>query len=699
MEVIRKKISIDKSRSHKGGLLPFVQYETGIYIHSGITSANTNYGHYVCDLAVKLSGEIKGVKTYEELSAITLSTLTIGDKYKVSNSHGDINNFTYTPENTLYMWDGNRWVFYEKTIKYLDILNRYYDIKEIIKNSYFCKRTTNKDNEVILKKCPSENIIGDFSACTMSCESNLYSYTVLDKRDFNTYNNVVFHPREEVANVVENGNFFVLINDYDLYLNIEEWGSSLGLSAETLSGGFTVKKYIDDNILNSSGASNAFYLISPTVDVPILLEQECTYDGLYIPYEYTLDGLDFEEVIIDGTVYSAKVGTNVMLFSDYINQNSINEDDIINSEIDFPIMCESRLEKIKHHSASEIVEGYLGVSEGWTETITTSALTDDNTIQVLTDEINAGQMFECKFYTSAVTFDNSKNKIYPKLQNNNVYQVIIAEEDNENISWWECMSINDALSSYTCHEGLTLPEDREEDEKYYQNVVILGCIPYYNIGLVETGETYYFKALYQNGKINPNNGGSIVEYNAIKKVSFSFVVGEPINVETYPTGEIVYDMVLSANTYERIGKYYCDIIYVLGATSGVSDTGIFYNETLNYTSGVTENVFIDNVFECELWYEKLDYDTNLREHYNEIYDTNFLVREAQIIGFEPNNIEYVNYPLITKEGMESLYNNPIISTDIIFNRGAGAGFEKHFKLSECNTFQDLKKYGNNFFNL
>jgi len=28
-----------------------------------------------------------------------------------------------------------------------------------------------------------------------------------------------------------------------------------------------------------------------------------------------------------------------------------------------------------------------------------------------------------------------------------------------------------------------------------------------------------------------------------------------------------------------------------------------------------------------------------------------------------------------------------------------SAFEKHYKLSECNTMQDLVNYGNNFFNI
>ena len=56
-------------------------------------------------------------------------------------------------------------------------------------------------------------------------------------------------------------------------------------------------------------------------------------------------------------------------------------------------------------------------------------------------------------------------------------------------------------------------------------------------------------------------------------------------------------------------------------------------------------------------------------------------------------------PLFTKEISDSLTTMPKIDVDITFNRGNAAGWEKYFKLSECNTMKDLENYGNNFFNL
>ena len=94
-----------------------------------------------------------------------------------------------------------------------------------------------------------------------------------------------------------------------------------------------------------------------------------------------------------------------------------------------------------------------------------------------------------------------------------------------------------------------------------------------------------------------------------------------------------------------------------------------------------------------------DYDTNINYYFNEDYGVSSAVREAKIINMETNNFKTYKYPLITRDGPEKMFFEPKIMTDIIFDRGNAAGWEKHFKLSECNTMKDLENYGNNIFNL
>ena len=55
--------------------------------------------------------------------------------------------------------------------------------------------------------------------------------------------------------------------------------------------------------------------------------------------------------------------------------------------------------------------------------------------------------------------------------------------------------------------------------------------------------------------------------------------------------------------------------------------------------------------------------------------------------------------LYTDDSFDNLIEYPNIGVDITFNRGNAAAWESHFKLSECNTFEDLQNYGNNYFNL
>ena len=75
--------------------------------------------------------------------------------------------------------------------------------------------------------------------------------------------------------------------------------------------------------------------------------------------------------------------------------------------------------------------------------------------------------------------------------------------------------------------------------------------------------------------------------------------------------------------------------------------------------------------------------------------------QAQILGIRlmdalDGSAPKVMFKQPETEGIEF----PIKSdVDIELNRGASAAFENYFKLSECNTMQDLENYQNNWFNL
>jgi hypothetical protein len=64
-----------------------------------------------------------------------------------------------------------------------------------------------------------------------------------------------------------------------------------------------------------------------------------------------------------------------------------------------------------------------------------------------------------------------------------------------------------------------------------------------------------------------------------------------------------------------------------------------------------------------------------------------------------NKKEANSSPVIKKEYLNHVSDEPMIDVDVEFDRGNATAFENHFKIWECNTFEDLENYGNNYFNL
>lgn len=604
MKKIKKEISIDKCRSHKNGLLPFVQYGTG-----NIISGMSNYGHFVCDLS------------------------------------------------------GNTGV-----IKYLDLIRRYNTSKNILNEGVLCKCIETKQNKKILKA--NDDVLFNIN-CGPEEDPNVFHYKPIDSSYFSIEDNGVYIPTNDDVKIKINKKY-VLLNNINTYSDNETWGVNNRLS-RTYDGYYsTLIQCVENDIIKTDNIKKNFNLVPPTVDIPILFEEEYVPDTIYFPYEYSVSGTELEIVSIDNESYSAVVGTNIMeytkIYSAY--SSTTKEDEII---------TESKIKQLNHHSAFNVTNEHFGIMERFH---------DDNTV---------GELFKCIYYIEL-------NPNIPKLRNTNAYQVFdVTDDDFPNVKkWWECVKISNEDKAYTCGDGEEL--EGREVEKKYRNITTLSCIPSY-IPNPKLGNVYYFYTEFQNGKIKPFN--TIDTYSEVKKISFPFKVGEPVNIERYDS-DMVYDMVISADVKTYISPItsgetaYCDLTYVLGATSGSSnDTGIYYKERLEYISGVTQNAWVDGCLIDELYYEKLNYDTNLEFVYNETYDIDLEVRPATIFKMTVGStmVDCPDHMSFTKEGTENLYFEPKIETDVIFDRGIGAGWEKHFKLAECNTFQDLKNYGNNVFNL
>ena len=258
--------------------------------------------------------------------------------------------------------------------------------------------------------------------------------------------------------------------------------------------------------------------------------------------------------------------------------------------------------------------------------------------------------------------------------------------------WWKCESAS--TEGLICADG----EDVKSEEKKYRNVTILSCIDSL-VGKKNVGDKYYVLARFDNGRINPT---TILGGGEIHSLKIPYIPGKELNIVSYEDGTEVYDKVVSGTPKEDQGVI--EIEYVKGVTRGLEDsTGMHYKDTINYTSNNFDIVPIDGVYPSELYYDALDIEKSKETVFSNEYVLNRKALRSEIIGMEVGTQwtgeGAVSALLFTKDGAEGLQEEPKYNINMLYNRGNAAAWENHFKLSECNTMEDLENYGNNFFNL
>lgn len=398
--------------------------------------------------------------------------------------------------------------------------------------------------------------------------------------------------------------------------------------------------------------------------------------------------------------------------------------------------CESRLDTLIHPKALRITNDVFGIFEEFD-----------------TDSGYTGQLFECTYRTgfsktnrivassTVITYDydddgnviDTEKRVTNNIQaeecpDTSAYQIFDTtilsesawtettskeEKDEYNrvtkqeyyfsafthykYGWWECNQLTDSPSNpIICGDG----ENLKAGDYKYRNVLIVSCLPAL-VGPCNPGDVYYVMARYDNGLIRPKNikGDSAI---TIVSMKIPYKVDEPQNIVSYKDGTITYDKIISSGI---IDTNKCLIRYAKGVTSGVTDveTGIHYEETLYYSANNLAKVPIDGIYMADLYYDVLGDNSEKTSVYSEEFRKHRLVRKAKITGMEVGTQwtegNAVNAILFTKDGYEGLQEEPKYDINLLYNRGNAAAWENHFKLSECNTMEDLVNYGNNFFNL
>lgn len=135
---------------------------------------------------------------------------------------------------------------------------------------------------------------------------------------------------------------------------------------------------------------------------------------------------------------------------------------------------------------------------------------------------------------------------------------------------------------------------------------------------------------------------------------------------------------------------------------------IQYKETYKYNTGQTMEIVLDGYENITIYYNEIDYEFTQQTIYNKHYGVEREGNLADIISYNVADVwgkdgsmsEYtVNAPIFKEEYLLGISSTFKADVNVTINRGNAAAFERHFKLSECNTMEDLENYGNNIFNL
>lgn len=474
----------------------------------------------------------------------------------------------------------------------------------------------------------------------------------------------------------------------------------------------------------------------PNIEISLQIIDEHMYETEYTPYEYSID---INGYTVDGTYEYVAPTTGIgsgltPAFAEYERGE---------------IRCESKLGYVCSDDCFWVSDEISGVFSEFTHGCCLFKCTfySGNSSSPQIRRVTEKKTYNYRYLNGEIVLvgisdpeiiddEIIQEEVKPLVKGSNVYQVVGIKltattmddiltgttteyeyiNDTENIAaeytyydyctehsytWWECSRVPTALwDEYTCSDGeyLTLVQATGNT---YKNVLILSCMPYL-VNEEMYGWYCYFMAKYDNGNVNRLQGEAIDEIRTIRALDIPYIIDVPMNEQSLSgewSGTIIYDTVISREVADGM----IDITYVIGKTSGVSeDTGIVYAERYNYEENCSDIVLLDGLYEGEIYYNKL-FKGEGTEVYSEDYNLTRKTHIADVIGMEIGtqwtSASCLNAPLITEETTDGLIDTPNIEVSISFDRGAAAGWEHHFKLSECNTLEDLENYGNGaFFN-
>lgn len=133
------------------------------------------------------------------------------------------------------------------------------------------------------------------------------------------------------------------------------------------------------------------------------------------------------------------------------------------------------------------------------------------------------------------------------------------------------------------------------------------------------------------------------------------------------------------------------------------ESGDVYSEKYTIDNSHVDLVPLDGVGDVPIYSRYVDFEGAAKEFYSpryNLYRTGNTATIERLTTMDVWNKEFAIDAYLTKEDyLINFSSPPKVDVNVTIDRGGVSAFEKHYKLAECNTMQDLVNYGNNFFNL
>ena len=207
----------------------------------------------------------------------------------------------------------------------------------------------------------------------------------------------------------------------------------------------------------------------------------------------------------------------------------------------------------------------------------------------------------------------------------------------------------------------------------------------------------------------------VVKYDnsPIKPMTIPYEVGNTANVYAVDSGN-PNNTLYRGDFITRVvtGSDFVEVEYVIGGyfngtTKGkynsYAGSGDVYYEKRTLDPDHVDYVALDGVDKVPVWSEYVDSSSGAKEFYSPRYNLYRTGNTANIIEMTTGefwNEDWAYDAYLAKEDyLINFSNPPKIDVNVTVDRGGASAFERHYKLSECNTMQDLEQYSNGeFFN-